>query len=102
MIETVECDASVTCRLTVTVTPCCPIKDEDDEYRVAVEWSTDGRTIEKHSLRDYLKGYDGVGLTQESLVSEVHRDLHTTHVYGITDVSVTAQDTEHMDMVVTK
>lgn len=96
-IDTVACDVVVACELSETVEPNCPIIDETDRYRVTVRWLTDGRTFEKHSLRDAITGYEGQELTHESLCADLAERCDCD---GIDLRNVRVRDLKHANMAV--
>jgi len=98
-ILTVACDADVRCKLTTTVAPECPVADERDHYQVTVSWQPNGDTLEKHALLSHIHEFDGAELTHESLVATLYESVADADVV---DVTVTARDTTHAEMVVTK
>lgn len=97
--ESVPCDATVSCEVTVTVTPECPVVDERDCYNVTVAWTPNGETLEKHALKAYLREFNDTKLTQETVVAQIYGDLQE---HSVRNLAVRAHDTEHLEMVVTK
>lgn len=98
MIETVPCEHTVRCTVTQTVRPVCPHLDELDCYEVTVAWDTGPGTVEKHSLRSHLRSYNNEELSQEGLAATIAAKVRTLPVTGVT---VSVEDTRHMDMEVT-
>lgn len=98
-VRTVGCTASVSCRLSVSVQPDCPVVDEHDRYTVIVEWTPVGETYEKHDLRSTIMSYNNREVTQEQLVESLHDQLTDA---SVADLQIEAVDTAHMDMAVSK
>lgn len=67
----------------------CPFKDELDEGTVEIVWRTAGRTMELHSLREYLDSHEERVISHEDLTEEIRATLSS--LPGITNVGVTTR-----------
>jgi NADPH-dependent 7-cyano-7-deazaguanine reductase QueF len=65
--------------LSVTVeapaTKRCPFKDEIDTGTVTVVWNSEGKTLELHSLREYLDAFVDVKMSHEDFTAVVTAQL---------------------------
>jgi hypothetical protein len=60
----------------------CPVVDEIDRGNLTVWWVTTDRTIELHSLRDYLNTWADTATTHEDLVTAIAAALTWAGVAG--------------------
>lgn len=88
-IHVVPCLDQVTVTATGPITHRCPHQDEVDHGFATVTWTTDGATIEMHSLRGWLTEYTGQTLSHEELTADVDQTLALLD--GIRDVHVTTR-----------
>jgi NADPH-dependent 7-cyano-7-deazaguanine reductase QueF len=86
MIETVECDNDVTVSVSGELTHKCPYRDEIDHGQADITWTIAGRTLELHSLAEYLTGWQNAQLSHEQVTDRIRHDLSA--IDGITDVQV--------------
>jgi len=96
-IDTIGIEPTVTCSLSVEVSPMCPIYDEIDRYEVVIEWVTEDKTLEKHRLKEFIQSFGGSEVTQEALCEQLYDEISEE-----IDATVTVRDIAHMDMEVTK
>ena len=100
MIVLVPCDSNVTVRAHGHLIHQCPYKDETDHGEVTITWTVAGKTIELHSLYEYLAGWRSAQLSHEQVTDRITRDLSTLE--GITGVTVhTMWETAGMQVSVT-
>jgi NADPH-dependent 7-cyano-7-deazaguanine reductase QueF len=66
----------------------CPIKDELDEGYVTVSWTCSGRTLELHSLAQWLGSFTGVRITHEDLVGHIATTLTDAADGGVVSIEV--------------
>ena len=92
-VETVDIDASVSCSISAVITPECPITDETDVYEVTVRWDTDGQTLEKWSLIEWLHTFGGREVTQEQLAAQVKDGLRGDGITGLNIEVIDIKDT---------
>lgn len=82
----VEVDAwGITTEVTMPMTHLCPFKAETDHGSITLSWWVDYRTLELHSLREYLDAYADVKVSHETLTRDVYSELAELE---ITDLSV--------------
>lgn len=53
----------------------CPFVHEADNGTVTITWSTCGKTIELHSLRQYLEAFRELEISHEELTDRIRYDL---------------------------
>jgi NADPH-dependent 7-cyano-7-deazaguanine reductase QueF len=71
----VPCPELLSVTVEATVTKRCPFKDETDAGTVTVVWNSEGKTLELHSLREYLDGFGDVALSHEEFTDAVGAHL---------------------------
>lgn len=64
----------------------CPFVDEVDQGAIALTWTTDGGTIELHSLRKYLDGFRDRRISHEELTGLIRGEVRGLD--GIKDITV--------------
>lgn len=76
MIDTVPTTAGIHCKATaLTFQHMCPVKDEVDRGKLALEWTTTTVTLELHSLADYLTAWRDSAMTHEAVCDRIAHDL---------------------------
>lgn len=74
-LETVECMSPVTVTTKAHMRHLCPYRNEVDEGLITISWEVAGRTIELHSLHEYLRGFKDSVMSHEELTDRVRHDL---------------------------
>lgn len=86
MIDTVPATSGIRCKATaLTFQHLCPVKDEVDRGKLALEWTTTGVTLELHSLAEYLAAWRDCAMTHEAVCDRIAHDLT---VAGVNDARV--------------
>jgi NADPH-dependent 7-cyano-7-deazaguanine reductase QueF len=87
-IETVDVVAAgVRVEVTSPISHRCPFQDETDKGTITIGWRIDGRTLEMHALRDYLRRWADQKVSHEELIWTVQRDVSAS---GVTPIHVTS------------
>lgn len=83
---TVACQSGVTMSVTAPLRHRCPFVDETDEGTVHITWTTDGETVELHSLAKWLTWFADEAISHEDITEAIRAEL--AELEGITDVGV--------------
>jgi NADPH-dependent 7-cyano-7-deazaguanine reductase QueF len=82
----VPCGSTVTMTTHHALTHRCPYRDELDEGRIEIGWTTAGQTLELHALTAWLDGFRDDAISHEDITADI-RD-HLCAQPGIADVRV--------------
>lgn len=93
MIEFIECEPVVTVHASMTMEHLCPVKDEIDTGEVTIQWTTNGKTIELHSLAAWLDSFIDVRVTHEDLTDEIASTILGLASGAVVKVSVSFSTT---------
>lgn len=74
-VKTVRDTSDVTLTATGDLRHRCPHFDEIDRGRIAITWRVDGRTLELHSLAEYLKSFANTRLSHEQITDHIRHEL---------------------------
>ena len=85
-IKTVPVEAVVTMTATANIQHMCPFVHEVDNGAVTISWTTEGWTVELHSLRAYLGTFHDREISHEELTEEIRAEISSHH--GIESVRV--------------
>jgi len=83
---TVPCESQVAMTSHHALVHRCPFRDEVDEGRIEIGWTTDGSTLELHALAAWLDGFRHDVISHEDITADIFD--HLTAQPGITDVRV--------------
>jgi NADPH-dependent 7-cyano-7-deazaguanine reductase QueF len=97
-VATIEAPVGVDMAISSPIRHLCPVVNEVDNGTVRIAWTTDGDTLELHSLAAYIGNFEGVTISHEELADAIHSDL--SYPEGIAAVRV-ALDFETAGMAVT-
>jgi NADPH-dependent 7-cyano-7-deazaguanine reductase QueF len=96
-MRTVSCGADVSMAISAPLQHLCPFVDEVDHGTVEIAWATTGATLELHSLREYLDGFEDAQMSHEELTDRIRHDLSV--IDGIDLISVeTTWETAGMEV----
>lgn len=96
---TVMCEARTTVTYTGPLVHRCPYVDETDNGTVTITWSTDGATLELHTLAGWLRTWAAVTTSHETLTGVIRACIAGQSC--IADVSVSTRwDTAGAEVVV--
>lgn len=77
----------------------CPFVHEQDLGTIRIAWTTQGNTIELHSLRAYLGTWADQEISHEEITQAIHLTLGDLEGIYVTDVTTT-WDTAGMEVEV--
>lgn len=82
----VPCTSTVTMQTTAPLVHRCPFRDEVDEGRIDLTWTTVGSTLELHALATWLDSFKGDVISHEDLTADIAE--HLGDLPGIDGVQV--------------
>ena len=83
----VPCASVVTMTATGDIRHLCPFEDEVDYGTISVTWTTNGQTVELHSMAQWFREFRDVKISHEELTDHIVSELRL--MSGLTDVTVT-------------
>lgn len=78
----------MTAAATMPLTHLCPFVEEVDHGSVTLEWRVENRTLELHSVRDWLATFAAVKVSHEQLTGDLYDLLLNL---GLTGLAVTTR-----------
>lgn len=94
---TVPSDADVTMTTRGALTHQCPHFPETDQGHITITWRVLSKTLELHSLAEYLREFKDATISHEQITDRIRHDLAT--LPGIDLISVvTTWDTAGMEV----
>lgn len=97
--DVVPCDRPTVVTITAPLVHQCPHREETDHGHVTITWTTDGATLELHSLAKYLASWSASVISHEYLTDTMAHALGTIPGVVLNDLS-TSWKTAGMDVVV--